>query len=420
MTKKKILIFSLWLISILVAVIHFHENPEQIRLIKDFFKKSKNTEITDASSYEGEFYANAFKVSFKEVLKFDLNRNAYRTAFASYNDSNDKFDIKKIKIYFQNGLILKNGNYESIPVEKILTTDYNGGIKTILSYKNNQFTFMSSLKDDCYYASIFHLQTKKEIFKTKCISSEDIDFNGIGSSNAHYNDKILLSIGAPEWISSDISKLSQNIDSFYGKIIQIEKKELDKIILKEIDKISPKIFSMGHRNPQGLTVMNNSIFSVEHGPKGGDELNKIVLNKNYGWPISSYGIRYLEDTNKNRYKTSHENYGFEEPLFALVPSVGITSLNNCPKKIIDFYSKPCLLALSLRGNNLRPGRSIIIFLLNDDLTKVQSVEKILLGEELYLRDFVTNAKNEIYEDINGDIYLTVDGKGIYKLNFIGL
>ena len=359
-------------------------------------------------------------MSFKEVLKFDLNRNAYRTAFASYNDSNDKFDIKKIKIYFQNGLILKNGNYESIPVEKILTTDYNGGIKTILSYKNNQFTFMSSLKDDCYYASIFHLQTKKEIFKTKCISSEDIDFNGIGSSNAHYNDKILLSIGAPEWISSDISKLSQNIDSFYGKIIQIEKKELDKIILKEIDKISPKIFSMGHRNPQGLTVMNNSIFSVEHGPKGGDELNKIVLNKNYGWPISSYGIRYLEDTNKNRYKTSHENYGFEEPLFALVPSVGITSLNNCPKKIIDFYSKPCLLALSLRGNNLRPGRSIIIFLLNDDLTKVQSVEKILLGEELYLRDFVTNAKNEIYEDINGDIYLTVDGKGIYKLNFIGL
>ena len=44
------------------------------------------------------------------------------------------------------------------------------------------------------------------------------------------------------------------------------------------------IFSKGHRNPQGLENINNKIFSTEHGPKGGDELNIITKNSNYGGP----------------------------------------------------------------------------------------------------------------------------------------
>ena len=47
-----------------------------------------------------------------------------------------------------------------------------------------------------------------------------------------------------------------------------------------------EIFSKGHRNSQGLAVMNNIILSTEHGPRGGDELNRIYYNKNYGWPDS--------------------------------------------------------------------------------------------------------------------------------------
>ena len=46
---------------------------------------------------------------------------------------------------------------------------------------------------------------------------------------------------------------------------------------------------MGHRNPQGLLVFDNIVLSTEHGPRGGDEINKIMFGKNYGWPISSYG-----------------------------------------------------------------------------------------------------------------------------------
>ena len=130
--------------------------------------------------------------------------------------------------------------------------------------------------------SIVFLKKAKEIFKTKCLPNEIIDYNGLGSTNIHYNDSILLSVGAPENRNHQIASLAQSKDSMYGKIIEISKKELDKIITNQLDYLSPKIFSSGHRNPQGLTKIGEVLFSVEHGPKGGDELNKIEPSLNYG------------------------------------------------------------------------------------------------------------------------------------------
>ena len=116
------------------------------------------------------------------------------------------------------------------------------------------------------------------------------------------------------------------------------------------------------------------------------------------------------------FPVNHETDGFEEPLFAFVPSVGISSLNNCPSVLKEYYKKPCLMALSLYGNNLRKGHSIIIFLLNETYNKVNSIEKILLNN-IALRHFVTDKKNILYEDLNGNIYVSADKKGIYKITF---
>ena len=57
---------------------------------------------------------------------------------------------------------------------------------------------------------------------------------------------------------------------------------------------NPTIWTYGHRNPQGMVydAATNRIWAVEHGPKGGDELNLIVKAKNYGWPKTSHGINY--------------------------------------------------------------------------------------------------------------------------------
>ena len=90
----------------------------------------------------------------------------------------------------------------------------------------------------------------------------------------------------------------------------------------------------------------------------------------------------------------------------------------CPSKLKNYYKKPCLLALSLFGNSLRPGRSILIYLLNEKMNQVHSIEKIYLRDHLKLRHFVTNSKNELYEDKDGNIYISADRQGIYKLSFI--
>ena len=75
------------------------------------------------------------------------------------------------------------------------------------------------------------------------------------------------------------------------------------------------------------------------------------------------------------------------------------------------------MALSLYGNSLRPGRSIIIYLLDNEMKQVHSIEKIFLRDDLKLRHFVTNTRNEIYEDQDGSIYISADKKGIYKVDF---
>ncbi len=87
----------------------------------------------------------------------------------------------------------------------------------------------------------------------------------------------------------------------------------------------PTIWSMGHRNPQGLKIDKEAgiIWEHEHGPRGGDELNIIEKAKNYGWPVISYGINY--DGKIITPLTAKE--GMEQPKVKWVPSIapsGIT------------------------------------------------------------------------------------------------
>ncbi len=410
--KKNFLIFLAWLITILISSIYVHENPESIEKVKSRFKNEKNLVL---GAEVGEILrtpGNSFMLEFTKKISF-----SEKTAFITHKENSKNFDKSLLQIYFQNGDLYKNSKTQKINLPKSFTVTKNGGIKTVFIYKDNEFGLISSLEKNCFYASIILIKNGKEILKTKCLPQKKLDYNGLGSSHIHHNGKIFLSIGSPEQASLEIRKLAQNKESLFGKIIEIDKKDLDQIIEDKKREITVKIFTLGHRNPQGLTKIKANFFAVEHGPKGGDELNRIIEGKNYGWPEVSYGTQYIYDQKGKSYKINHEKYKFEEPLFAFVPSVGISSLNNCPKVLKNYYNKPCLLALSLYGNSLRRGRSIIIYLLNNAMDKIHSIEKIHLRDNLKLRHFVTNSKNELYEDIDGSIYVSADNVGIYKLSF---
>lgn len=84
------------------------------------------------------------------------------------------------------------------------------------------------------------------------------------------------------------------------------------------------IWSYGNRNPQGLYFdkATNTLWEVEHGPKGGDELNIIEKGKNYGWPVISYGINY----NGTQLTEFTEKPGMEQPVHYWVPSIATCGL----------------------------------------------------------------------------------------------
>lgn len=86
----------------------------------------------------------------------------------------------------------------------------------------------------------------------------------------------------------------------------------------------PEIWSYGHRNLQGLAVDpgTGDVWSNEHGPRGGDELNLIAGGGNYGWPVVSHGINY----DGTAYTTDASGDGVESPRFVWTPSIGISGM----------------------------------------------------------------------------------------------
>ena len=87
----------------------------------------------------------------------------------------------------------------------------------------------------------------------------------------------------------------------------------------------PEIWSYGHRSPQGLVIHpeTGDLWMTEHGPQGGDELNRIEPGKNYGWPVIGYGLNYVSGS------PIHEGLfkeGMEQPVRFWVPSIATSGL----------------------------------------------------------------------------------------------
>ena len=88
---------------------------------------------------------------------------------------------------------------------------------------------------------------------------------------------------------------------------------------------APEIFTLGHRNVQGIAVdpMDGSLLIAEHGPRGGDELNRLVAGGNYGWPLASGGLDY----SFARVTPFPSLPGFEAPLLEWTPSIAPAGLS---------------------------------------------------------------------------------------------
>lgn len=116
--------------------------------------------------------------------------------------------------------------------------------------------------------------------------------------------------------------LAQQLDSHHGSMIRLH---LDGSVPADNPFINrpgslPEIFSIGHRNIQGLALhpQTGRVWSHEHGPQGGDEVNPIIKGGNYGWPVITYGVNYVIGTKigEGTHKT-----GMLQPLHYWDPSI---------------------------------------------------------------------------------------------------
>jgi aldose sugar dehydrogenase len=158
------------------------------------------------------------------------------------------------------------------------------------------------------------------------------------------------------------------IESDYGRIFTLD---LDSWEIRE--------FSRGHRNAQGLIVSKGLIWSTEHGPFGGDELNLVEEGKNYGWPLASYGTDYSGKTFKLGKLGDHS--GYQRPIYSWTPSIGISSLIQLDSPLFPAWQDDLLIG-SLPGL----GNGLSLYRVRVREGRVVSNERIYLGQ--LVRDLV--------------------------------
>ena len=114
---------------------------------------------------------------------------------------------------------------------------------------------------------------------------------------------------------------AQNLANHIGKVIRIDvdgKAPADNPFIGRAG-AAPELFSIGHRNIQGAALhpLTGELWASEHGPQGGDEINRVQGGRNHGWPLLTYGRNYGTGT---RIGEEGPKAGFEAPLRHWVPT----------------------------------------------------------------------------------------------------
>lgn len=411
--KKTINKFFILLIIILISIFAGYENQNLVEVpkkyinytlkkigLKDsFVNKNLNNDKLNKLENEKEDFKELSANSFSLILS-KVKSYSGKTASLIISNNNNKVDYE---IFTKNGLLIKNENISEINLPISFYNERDGGVKSVFTINDEYFALISLKNFSCLYAALINLKSKKEIIKSECLPDKNkVDFGGLGGAYVKNNNDILLTIGTPTHQSEEISELAQSKNSIFGKVLLIKNGTL---LAQEGSNQSYEIFSLGHRNPQGLVLYKKRIFSLEHGPQGGDELNEIIKGQNYGWPIVSLGTKYNKGKSFSR---SHSKYNFKEPMYVFLPAVAPSSLNVCPKNLSEYYQNNiCLMGLSLRD------MSIIIFIINEN--SILNIEKISLKKRL--RHFGLDKSGKLFFDKEDYFYITADNDGLYKVKF---
>ena len=381
--KSKIENRNIKIYDILDSIQTFDFTLDSQEMIKD--NEYKLTRYT--SILLPEMGPRSYLALYKDVLV--LMTGSGTLMQVNINDfKNDNITFKKIESNFNQLVMSKFKDGRKTIVKNILID--NGQIYvSYLKKVNEECVKLAVLSSELNFDELNFI----EFFELDICQPYGGQMIGTGGNLSKFkNNKILLTVGGFESYEVQKNDNPQKLDNMIGKILSIDKKT------KKVN-----ILSLGHRNSQGLFYdeFDDVIYSTDHGPKGGDEINLDLTPdhkdpKNFGWAVSSYGEHYSfpdKWLTEGFYKRaplhkSHSEFGFIEPLKYFTPSIGITQIiktekfeNLLDKKVIYVGS----MGWDLDENDL----SIHKFVLNDNY-KIESHEVIPIVERI--RDLIYDEK----------------------------
>jgi glucose/arabinose dehydrogenase len=190
----------------------------------------------------------------------------------------------------------------------------------------------------------------------------------------------------------DYREQAQNKANHLGKIVRLQQDgsvPADNPFIGQTG-VAAEIFTLGHRNVQGIVydAATGNLWSHEHGPKGGDELNLLTSGSNYGWPVATSGIDYTGA----RVSPFTRFSGMAEPVYQWSPSIAPAGMTLYRGAAFPQYQGNILIT-ALAGKALH--RLVL------DGDKVVQEEKLLTSLDSRLRDVRTGP--------DGLIYILTDG-----------
>jgi glucose/arabinose dehydrogenase len=209
--------------------------------------------------------------------------------------------------------------------------------------------------------------------------------------SAHFGSRVLVAPDGKLFVTmgdQGTMKRSQDFRDEAGSILRIN---ADGTIpadnpFADGKKALPQIWSKGHRNPQGAVwdPITDSLITVEHGARGGDEVNQPQAGKNYGWPVITYGVDY----SGAKIGVGTQAKGYEQPLYYWDPSIAPSGLAVYEGSMFPEW-KGDLLVGALKFE-------MLVRLDRDEKGAIKSEERMLKGEFGRVRDVRVASDGSIY------------------------
>ena len=247
-------------------------------------------------------------------------------------------------------------------------------------------------------------------FENDQLSGLEEIFLAVSQGRGHYGGKLafdwngllFLSVGERQASTSgDLENHpAQDVSNHHGTIIRLHddgRIPVDNPFVKQSEAgtdVRPEIWSYGPRNPQGLVIHpdTNDVWITEHGPQGGDELNRIEPGLNYGWPVIGYGVNYRTGLAIHE-GTMRED--MEHPDHFWVPSIAVSGLmiyrgDRFPEWQGNMFSGGLA------------GQQLARLTLSEDAQRIEQEETLIQG---------IGRIRDVRERPDGYIYVAIEGRG---------